>query len=90
MRPTYSVARQSAAEGEWLQDDYDDESTGTAPTTSSANGPKVLFDWRKRAPSRLPPVKDKVYKRRKRPTLADLRPGQPYYDETQEYSTKCV
>uniref|UniRef100_A0A8H8CFX0 P-loop containing nucleoside triphosphate hydrolase protein n=1 Tax=Psilocybe cubensis TaxID=181762 RepID=A0A8H8CFX0_PSICU len=86
IRPTYSVTRQSAAEGEWLQDNDD----VPAVPKKGAYKPEVLFDWRKRAPSRLAAEKNKVYKRRKRATLGDLRPGDPYYDETQEYSTKFL
>lgn len=66
--PLYSVQRQIAAEGEWLQDDAD---------VDASEGSTTRFDWRGRATSRRRKVEGasievKRFRKRVRPPLLSL------------------
>lgn len=91
VKPLFSIRRQTAAEGEWLQDNVED------PSFPNEGPSRERFDWRQRATSRQRAVvsteassEQKPYRRRIRPAHLPLVEGAPFYDEYSQYSAKYV
>ncbi|KAJ3491205.1 hypothetical protein NLJ89_g11364 [Agrocybe chaxingu] len=87
--PRFSIAKQTASEGEWLQQDPE-EVTPILPQAL----PDSRFDWRRTASSRLKQpnssAEKKSYARRMRPQSVEHDPHRPYYSAIQQYRSKFL
>ncbi|CAA7261960.1 unnamed protein product [Cyclocybe aegerita] len=87
--PTFSIVKQTASEGEWLQEDTEE----VIPILPRAQ-PGGRFDWRRTASSRLKKpnssVEKKSYARRMRAQPVEHDPHRPFYSAVQRYRSKFM
>ncbi|KAG6902936.1 hypothetical protein C0995_009328 [Termitomyces sp. Mi166 len=91
------VGTLTAAEEEWLQEDLFESSSGIQQHPLDPEIRKERFNWRLRAPSRIPKPPtpsntqtQKKYTRRKQPGTAPLAQNDPFYESVAKYEKRFL